>query len=161
MAYATKSIGLEPVTEMPLQVNFYQFHGDDKAGILVVAYEIVRLAPNGAIVDVVKSGNYVRQDKPAVYYQPGDVITPAEYYKAGDQYTQINQQGTTVTLTAIGGELKAPAVIATGTEVKTPADPAYTNFKASSEGQALLALLVNDVNLVQSLGTIDTDLAQK
>jgi len=160
MTLVTKSLGIDQTTQLQIQLNVWGFDVNDKISQATIAYDLVLLAPNNAVAHIISTGTYTRRDIPAVLYNTGEIITPAIYYKTGEMM-DVTINGVVSQQPAIGGEIKTPAIIATGTEVKIPASNSYTNLKNSQPGVDILAMLNADAAKVQSIQTIQTDLAQK
>lgn len=72
-----KSLGVDPKTTLEKELHIWQITIDGKSEVILVVYDIVLLAPTGAVIKTLETNNFVRFNKKAVLDSNGVEISPA------------------------------------------------------------------------------------
>lgn len=122
---AVKDLGQDSLTTLNKQEQVWQITICAKSEQIIVVYDTVLIAPNGAIANVLSIDNYTRYNRKEVLYSQGELIT-AEV---------VNQDGTIT-----------PAVYATGTEIKIPAKLVFDQYRGANVGQMIAGMIQQTIN---------------
>lgn len=132
---------LDQESGLPVTADIYKIDINSETESIRVGVRLKYLSPTGATVKT-STHEYVRYNNYDVKYAEGDIITAEE----------LEEDDITV---------KSPAVIATGSEIKEKGNMFFDNLVNSDPGILISKMIQQDLTLIKSISSIETDLKQK